>query len=50
MFVHANHLKLPAMTALLSARELKRLHRALDAKPAMAATAGNDGQTTFFDG
>lgn len=50
MFVHANHLKLPAMTALLSARELRQLRIALDAKPAMAATAGNDGQTTFVDG
>jgi hypothetical protein len=50
MFVHANHLKLPAMTALLSARELRQLHRALEAEPAPTVTAGNDGQTTFFDG
>jgi hypothetical protein len=47
MYVHANHLKLPAMTALLSQRELRQLHRILDANTDMAVTATTDGQTTF---
>jgi hypothetical protein len=49
MFVHANHLKLPGMTALMSARELRQLRRRLSSSTATAVTSTHGAQTSFFD-
>jgi AAA domain/PLD-like domain len=48
MFVHPNHLKLPAMAALLTAKELRRLQRTLHIEALADAASGVDGQGSLL--